>query len=67
MVRAKLKEVLKKQEVQYFPGFYNPCLSMIEALKPDIVVIEKVQKDAVIIHVGILWDLRVKSKENEKN
>ena len=40
---------------------------MIEALKPDIVVIEKTQKDAMIIHVGILWDLRVKSKENEKN
>ena len=67
MVQAETKGSFKKTRSKYFPGFYNPCLSMIEALQPDIVVIEKVQKDAMIIHVAILWDLRVKSKENEKN
>ena len=35
-------------------------------LKPDIVVIKKLYKEATILDIAILWDVRVASKENER-
>ena len=39
---------------------------MIEARKPDIVVVDKVKKEKMIIDVAILGDTRVCDKEQEK-
>ena len=37
----------------------------LSPLKPDIVVIKKLYKEAMILDIAILWDVRVASKENE--
>ena len=38
----------------------------LSPLKPDIVVIKKLYKEAMILDIAILWDVRVASKENER-
>ena len=39
---------------------------MIEAKRPDIVVVDKVKKETMIINVEIPGDTRVRDKEREK-
>ena len=40
---------------------------MIEARRPDIVVVDKVKKETMIIDVAIPGDTRICNKEQEKN
>ena len=42
------------------------CDHMVEARRPDIVVVDKVKKEAMIIDVAIPGDTRVCHKEREK-
>lgn len=43
------------------------CDHTIEARRPDIVIIDKVEKSAIIIDVAIPGDKRINEKEKEKN
>ena len=43
------------------------CDYMIEARRPDIVVVDKVKKDSMIIDVAIPGDTRVCDKEQKNN
>ena len=42
------------------------CDNLIEARRPDLIIIEKKTKEAVIIDVAVPGDCRVCQKENEK-
>ena len=46
--------------------FAIQCDHMIEARRPDIVVVDKVKKETMIIDVAIPGDTRVCDKEQEK-
>ena len=42
------------------------CDHVIEARRPDIVVVEKESDKAIIVDIASLWDHRVYEKEGEK-
>ena len=43
------------------------CDHTIEARRPDVVIIDKVEKSAIIIDVAILGDKRIYEKRERKN
>ena len=45
---------------------YKLLTTKLGPLKPDIAVIKKLYKEATILDIAILWDVRVASKENER-
>ena len=55
-----------KRKVQNFMVFYHKCDYMIETRRPDIVVVDKVKKEAMIIDLAIPGDTRVCDKERKK-
>ena len=42
------------------------CDNVIEARRPDLIIVEKKTKDAIIIDVAVPGDCRIHEKENEK-
>ena len=42
------------------------CDHIIEATRPDIVVVEKDSNKAIIVYIASPWDHRVYEKESEK-
>ena len=57
---------MENSEYKIYWKFMIQCDRTIEARKPDIVFIEKRNKEVKIIHILIPGDKRVKEKEIEK-
>ena len=62
----KLKGVVESENFKILLNFTVQCDRKIEARRPDIVFIDKKEREVVIIDVAILGDDRVKDKELEK-
>ena len=60
------ESVIKNENFKILWDFTKQCDHMIEARRPDIVVVDKVKKETVIIDVAIPGDTRVCDKEREK-
>ena len=60
------ESVVKTENFKILWDFTILCDHMIEARRPDIVVVDKVKKDTMIIGVAIPGDTRVCDKEREK-
>ena len=62
----KPEGVVESENFKILLNFTVQCDQKIEARRPDIVFIDKKEKEVVIIEVAILGDDRVKDKELEK-
>ena len=60
------ENVAENQNFKLLWGFTIQCDHMIEARRPDVVVIDKVKKETMIVDVIIPGDTRVCNKEQEK-
>ena len=60
------ESVVEKENFKTLCDFTIQCDRIIEARRPDIVVIDKVKKNTTIIDVAIAGDTRVCDKEREK-
>ena len=58
--------VMENNEYRIYWDFMILCDRMIEARKPDIVIIEKRRKEVEVIDIATPGDRRVKEKEIEK-
>ena len=59
------ESVIENENFKILWDFTIQCDQMIEARRPDIVVVDKVKKEAMIIDVAIPGDARVCDKEQE--
>ena len=59
------ESVVENENFKILCDFTIQCDHMIEARKPDIVVVDKVKKDSMIIEVAIPGDTRVCDKKRE--
>ena len=57
---------MENKDYKIYWDFMIQCDRLIEARKPDVVLIDKRTKDVKIIDIAILGDKRVKDKEIEK-
>ena len=62
----KPEEVVESENFKILWDFTVQCDRNIEARRPDIVFIDKKEREGVVIDVAILGDDRVKDKELEK-
>ena len=62
----KPEEVVESENFKILWDFTVQCDRNIEARRPDIVFIDKKDREVVVIDVAILGDDRVKDKELEK-
>ena len=62
----KPKRVLESENIKILWDFTVQCDRKIEARRPDIVFIDKKEREVIIIDVPIPGDDRVKDKELEK-
>jgi hypothetical protein len=62
----RAKPVLENAEVKILWDFNVYCDRMIEARRPDIVVVDKRNAETKIIDIAVPGDFRVKDKEQEK-
>ena len=60
------ESVVENKNVKILCYFSIQCDHMIEAKRPDIVVVDKVKKETMLIDVGIPGDTRVCDTEREK-
>ena len=60
------ESVVENEKFKILWDFTTQCDYMIEARRPDIVVVDKVKKETMIIDVAIPEDTRVCDKEREK-
>ena len=60
------ESVIENENFKILWDFTIQCDHMIEARRPDIVVVDKVKKETMIIDVAIAGDTRVCDKEREK-
>ena len=60
------ESVIENENFNIIWNFIIQCDHVIEARRPDIVVVDKVKKEAMIIDVAILGYTRVCDKEREK-
>ena len=60
------ESVVENENFKILWGFTVRCDHMIEARRPDIVVVDKVKKEAMIIDMAIPEDTRVCDKKREK-
>ena len=60
------KNVVENENFKILWDFTIQCDHMIEARRPDIVVVDKVKKETMIINVAIPRDTRVWDKEQGK-
>ena len=61
------ESVVENKNLKILWDFTTYCNHMIEARRPDIVVVDKVKKETMIIDVAIPGDTRICNKEQEKN
>ena len=62
----KPERVLESENIKILWDFTVQCDRKIEARRPDIVFIDKKEREVIIIDVPIPGDGRVKDKELEK-
>ena len=62
----KPESVIENENFKILWDFIIQCDHMVEARRPDIVVVDKVKKETVIIGMAIPGDTRVCDKEQEK-
>jgi hypothetical protein len=62
----RAKAVLESEDVKILWDFNIWCDRLIEARRPDIVLINKRNKETMIIDIAVPGDFRVKEKETEK-
>ena len=62
----KPESVIENKNLKILWDFIIQCDHMIEAKRPDIVVVDNVEKETMIINVAISGDTRVCDKEREK-
>ena len=60
------ESVVENENFKILWDFTMQCDHMIEARRPDIVLVDKIKKETVIIDVAIPGDTRVCDKEQEK-
>ena len=60
------ENVVENKNFKILWGFIIQCGRMIEARRQDIVVVDKVKKETIIIHLAMPGDTRVCNKQREK-
>ena len=60
------ERVVENEEVKVFWDMNVQCDNVIEARRPDIIVIDKKERKGIIIDIAVPADVRVGEKEREK-
>ena len=58
--------VVENEEVKVLWDINVQCDNVIEASRPDIIVIDKKEREGIIIDIAVQADVRVGEKEKEK-
>ena len=61
-----LKVAVEHEEIKVLWGINIQCDNLIEARRPDLIVIDKKEQKGIIIDIAIPADVRVEEKEKEK-
>ena len=62
----KPESIMEKDCVKLLWDFNIRCDNIIEARRPDIVLLKKIDKSCIIVDVSVPGDSRIKNKEKEK-
>ena len=57
---------VENEEIKVLWHKYIQCDNLIEARRPDLIVIDKKERKGIIIDIAVPVDARVEEKENEK-
>ena len=60
------QRAVKNKEVKVFWDIIVPCDNIIEARRPDIIVIDKKEWKGIIINIVVSADIRIEEKEREE-
>ena len=64
--KHKSESVVENANFKMLWIFIVQCDHMIEAIRPDIVAVDKITKETMIIDIAIPGDTRLYDKEQEK-